>query len=76
MYIILDERECYRIGIDNIGLYEQNKKFGVSLWGFYDRIFDSDTKRYYNRWGYKVINKSILMLSVINYGIKHDVIYS
>ena len=72
MYIILEERETNRIGIDNMCLQDQNDTFGVSFWGFYDRHFDTTTKRHYSRWGYKVFNKHVLMLSIIKYGIKVD----
>lgn len=74
MYIVLDERECHRIRIDHIGLYEQNKTFGVSFWGFYDRHFDASTKRHYNRWGYKVVDKNVLLLSILKYEIDHIMI--
>ena len=74
MYIILNETETDRIGIDNLCLADQNEIFGVSYYGFYDRHFDNTTKRYHNRWGYKVVDKNVLLLSILKYEIDHIMI--
>jgi hypothetical protein len=74
MHIILDERETHRLGVDKLSLYDLNTMFGMTFVGFYDRYYDRCTKRHFTRWGYQVLDKRVLMLSIMKHGIKHILI--